>query len=92
MTSTATSITVATSTGALFPVLDTGDYFFATIQDTNSNLEIVKVTARAGDTMTILRGQYGTVAIPFASDSRIEVRVLAENMQDFIDGIDFLLL
>lgn len=92
LSSTATTIVVASGTGALFPTLGTGDYFKATLQDTNNNFEIVKVTARTDDTMTVVRGQDGTVAIPFAANSRFELRVLAGNTQEYLDSIDFLLL
>lgn len=89
---TDTSLTVASGTGTLFPVLGTGDYFKATLQDTNNNFEIVKVTARTGDIMTIERGQDGTLAVPFAANSRFELRVLASSTQEYLDSIDFLLL
>lgn len=89
---TDTSLTVASGTGNLFPVLGTGDYFKATLQDTNGNFEIVQVTARADDTMTVVRGQEGTLAIPFPANSRFELRVLASSAQDYINSLDFLLL
>lgn len=90
--SAATTIVVASGTGALFPALGAGDYFKATLQDTNNNFEIVKVTARADDTMTVARAQDGTLAIPFAAGSRFELRVLASSAQEYLDSIDFLLL
>ena len=89
---TDTSLTVASGTGTLFPVLGAGDYFKATLQDTNNNFEIVKVTARTDDIMTVIRGQDGTLAIPFAANSRFELRVLASNTQEYLDSIDYLLL
>jgi hypothetical protein len=92
ISSTDTTITVAAGTGGLFPVLGAGEYFKATLQDTNNNFEIVKVTARADDTMTVVRGQDGTLAVPFAANSRFELRVLASNTQEYLDSIDFLLL
>jgi len=87
-----TSLTVASGSGALFPVLGAGDFFQATLQDTNGNFELVKATARTDDTMTIERAQDGTVAIPFPSNSRFELRVTADNLQDYVDSLDFLLL
>ena len=87
-----TSLTVATGTGSLFPALGAGDFFQATLQDTNGNLEIVKVTARVDDVMTLERAQAGTLAIPFAANSRFEIRVTANNIQDYVDSLDFLLL
>ena len=66
ISSTATTITVAAGTGAIFPTLSTGQYFTATMFTAGSSTEIpneiVYVTARSGDTMTVLRGQEGTTA------------------------------
>lgn len=92
ITSTATSLVVASGTGAEFPTLGAGDYFYATIQDVNNNFEIVKVTARADDTMTITRAQEGTLAIPFPANSRFELRVTVENVLSKFTDLDFLLL
>lgn len=92
ITSTATSLVVAAGTGAEFPTLGAGDYFYATIQDVNNNFEIVKVTARTDDTMTITRAQEGTLAIPFPANSRFELRVTVENMLSKFTDLDFLLL
>lgn len=91
--STGLSVTVTTGTGALFPVLGGTDYFYATLTDVNNNYEIVKVTARTDDVMTIVRGQAGTLALPFAANSRFELRVTAESvLESFISNYDFLLL
>jgi hypothetical protein len=92
ITSTATSLVVATGTGAEFPTLGAGDYFYATIQDVNNNFEIVKVTARTDDIMTITRAQESTLAIPFPANSRFELRVTVENMLSKFTDLDFLLL
>lgn len=92
LSSAATTIVVTTGAGALFPTLGAGEYFKATLQDVNDNIEIVKVTARVDDTMTVVRGQDGTVAIPFSANSRFELRVLASSTQEYLDSIDFLLL
>lgn len=92
VTSTQTSLTVTTGTGVLFPILGAGDYFYATIQDVNDHFEIVKVTARTDDVMTIVRAQENTLAIPFAANSRFELRVTVENILSKFDDLDFLLL
>lgn len=87
------SLTVAAGTGALFPILGTGDYFYATLVDVNDNFEVVKVTARTDDTMTIVRAQQGTLALPFPANSRFELRVTADSvLEAFITNYDFLLL
>ncbi|WNS31581.1 hypothetical protein RQP58_14310 [Enterobacter asburiae] len=65
ISSSATSMTVNTGTGALFPSPVSGTSFFKlTLVDAATGLitEIVHVTARTGDTMTIDRGQEGTTA------------------------------
>ena len=92
VSSTDTSLVVAAGTGAEFPTLGAGDYFYATIQDVNNHFEIVKVTARADDTMTVTRAQEGTLALPFPANSRFELRVTVENMLSKFTDLDFLLL
>ncbi|WP_254208096.1 phage tail protein [Lelliottia amnigena] len=62
---TATTLTVSTGTGNLFPSPVTGASFFKlTLVDsaTGSLSEIVHVTSRTGDTMTIEREKEGTTA------------------------------
>lgn len=63
---TATTITVATGTGSKFPALAAGQFFTATLiasgSSTGTPNEIVRVTARVGDTMTVVRGQEGSTA------------------------------
>lgn len=58
----ATSITVATGTGALYPSPGAGEQFALTLNDasTRLNFEIVYCTARTGDVLTVVRGQEGT--------------------------------
>jgi hypothetical protein len=77
-------ITVTAGTGALFPALGAGDYFYATLVSAGGTREIVKVTARATDAMTIVRGQEGTTAQSFAAGSRLELRVTAASITDMI--------
>ena len=62
ITSTATTCVLASGTGALFPNPGAGQYFVMTFTDAATGLfnEIVWVTARAGDTLTIQRGQEST--------------------------------
>jgi hypothetical protein len=81
-------IAVSAGTGALFPAISAGSYFYATLISTGGTYEIVKVTARVGDTMTIVRAQEGTTAQSFASGSRIEARITAASITDLIAEID----
>lgn len=68
------SLTLYPGTGSLFPSPIGGDYFLVTLYDTLSTVEIVKCTGRTLDTLTIVRGQEGTVASSFPSGSLVEVR------------------
>jgi hypothetical protein len=87
---TQTSIILFAATGALFPTLGAGDYFYATISSVSNAYEVVKVTARSTDTFTIVRAQEGTTALSFPAGSRIELRVTAANIVELLDQ-DFLL-
>lgn len=81
-------LAVAAGTGSLFPALGAGDYFYATLVSAGGTYEVVKVTARVGDTMTIARAQEGTTAQSFASGSHLEVRVTAASITDMVDEHD----
>jgi len=90
VSSTATTLTVATGDGAKFPALGSEEFFYLTLVDVSGNYEIVKVTARFDDVLTIARGQSGTLAIPFPPNSRAELRVTVENV--LVAAGDYLLL
>ena len=73
----ATTLVLNSGEGSRFPTLSAGDYFYATLIDTSNNLEIVKVTARATDTLTIVRAQDGTTARAYSTNDRFELRPTA---------------
>lgn len=83
-----TGIVLTTGNGASFPTLGASDYFYATLESTGGTLEIIKVTARSGDSMTVVRAQEGTTAQSFAAGSRIELRVTAQSVLDVVDQVD----
>lgn len=56
----ATSLTVATGAGAKFSSPTGGDYELITLIASNTDFEVVKMTARSGDVLTIERGVEGT--------------------------------
>ena len=74
-----TSIVLASGKGALFPTVSSPDYFLLTIDD-GTYVEIVKVTARASDILTIIRGMESTTARTFASGTAVELRVTAATL------------
>lgn len=90
VSSVTNTITVAAGEGSKFPILNASDYFQMTIADVFGNYEIVKVTARTDDTMTVERGQAGTIPIAFPANSRAEVRVTVDNIFNAVG--DYLLL
>lgn len=83
----ATSITVAAGTGSRFPAAGGADYFYATLINTSNEPEVVKVTTRSTDTLTVVRGQDGTTARAYSSSDRIELRVTAALLADIRDSI-----
>lgn len=85
LTNVATTLSLSAGQGARFPSLGAGDYFFATIVDASNNQEIVKVTARSTDTLTIVRAQDGTSARAFNAGDRIELRVTAASLNALQD-------
>lgn len=58
-----TTIYLAAGQGSLFPSPTAGTAFYATIYNTSNTIwEIVLVTARSGDAVTVVRAQEGTIA------------------------------
>ena len=84
ITTSDTSLTLASGQGARFPTLGAGDYFYATLLDTSHNLEIVKATARTGDVLTVVRAQENTLAKAYAIGDRLELRVTAGGITDAV--------
>ena len=87
ITSGATSVTLTTGEGARFPTLTGADYFYATLIDSSNNLEIVKVTARSTDVLTVVRGSESTTARAYAAGDRLEQRITAAGLDAKEDSI-----
>jgi hypothetical protein len=80
ITNSATSITVGSV--ADFPALTGSDYYYATLANvTNTKIEIVKVTAAAGTTLTVVRGQDNTTAVSFDASDNLQLRVTAATLE-----------
>lgn len=82
ISSSATTIVLASGQGVEFPVPGGGNYFYATLTDTSNNLEVVKVTARTVDTLTVVRGQDGSTARAYTAGDLLELRPTAAALTD----------
>lgn len=88
-----TAIALVAGAGARFPNPTGGDYFNATLvgYDGNNNenaWEIVKVTARASDALTVVRAQEGSTAAAWPTGTRIELRMTASAATAFEGKLD----
>ncbi|TDN70405.1 hypothetical protein [Paraburkholderia sp. BL10I2N1] len=89
LTSSQTTITLAAGQGARFPVLQPGDWFWGTLNNAANNIEIVKVTALAGDALTVLRGQDNTAGLAWTAGDKFELRTPAALFHDYLDIATF---
>jgi len=85
VTASATSLSLTVGQGSLFPVLTASDHFFVTLANNSNQLEIVKVTARTGDVLTVQRGAEGTQALAYSAGDKIELRVTAAALKAIQD-------
>lgn len=67
-----TSISV--TDGSVFPSPTGGDWAYLTIES-GADIEIVQLTARSGNTLTVVRAQDGTTAKSFSSGASISLRL-----------------
>ncbi len=81
VTNVATSIVV--TDGSVFPAAGGADYFYMTLENAaGTTREIVKVTARSTNTLTVVRGQDGTSATAFANADKAELRLTTALLTD----------
>lgn len=87
-----TSLSVTPGDGAKFPSLSAGQYFMATLVKTDGSTEVVKVTGRSTDTLTIVRAAEpvagASTAYAFSAGDRIEARLTAGVLGNEIDRLD----
>lgn len=80
------TMSVTGGTGALFPALTAGQYFYAVLENAALDREIVKVTARATDTFTVTRGQDSTTARAWVAGDIVSLRFVAAAISDAVVG------
>ena len=81
---TPVSTTLVVADGEVFPTLADGEYFYATLIATSGLLEVVKVQARAGNTLSVVRAQEDTSANTFYTGTRVEMRITAQSILDAV--------
>jgi hypothetical protein len=74
--------TITVSDGSLFPSLTGAEYFYLTLEDVSYNREIVKVTARSGNDLTVVRAQDNTTARAFSTSDKAELRMVSAILTD----------
>lgn len=80
-----TTIQLDSGYGALFPNPGASEYFVIGLENAAGDLEICKVTARATDLLTVVRGWEDTVAQAWTNGvTRVELRNTAGSMRQMI--------
>jgi len=88
ISSGALSLTLAAGTGTLFPNPSAGQYFLITMIPASTGVpgEIMQVTARSGDTLTIVRAQEGTTATAYSAGDAVSNQLTAGSLANFIQS------
>jgi hypothetical protein len=76
---------IVVADGSKFPSLGASDYFYATLVSPAGTTEIIKVTARVGNSMTVVRAQDGSSANSFQAGALVDMRVNAASIADLRD-------
>lgn len=90
ITSGATTLTVRSGTGSLFPAPTGLEFFYAVMENrtaAGTTREIVKVTARTSNTMTIVRAQEGTTAAAFPRGTTVALRITAAGLESLRNSV-----
>ena len=82
---TASDTAIVVADGSQFPALSAGEYFYATLVSPAGTLEIVKVTARVSNSLTVVRAQDGSSAASFQVGALVDMRVNAASVSELRD-------
>ena len=77
-----TAILLSSGQGALFPNPGSDSYYATLVHITTGVIEIVQVTAKVVDTLTVVRGRDGTSGTSFTAGSVVELRLVAQMLRD----------
>lgn len=88
----ATTISLTSGDGSKFPALSGGQFFMGTLVKSDGTSEVVKVTARSTDTLTVERAAEPvggvTLATSFSVGDRFEARLTAGALGEELDRLD----
>jgi hypothetical protein len=83
----ATDIYLTVDNGAAFPTPAIDEGFYATLQNPGGGaVEIILVTARNGNVLSVQRGADSTAARPWIVGDTLSMRTTAGNLKDFYDA------
>lgn len=82
---TASDTAIVVANGNQFPALSADEYFYATLVSPAGTTEIVKVTARVSNSLTVVRAQDGSSAASFQVGALVEMRANAASIADIND-------
>ena len=77
------TLVLAAGQGSLFPAPTGGDFFLLTLTQgvgLEASWEIVKCTARSGDSLTVVRAQESTAGAVWPTGSKVELRLTKDSM------------
>lgn len=96
ITAAATTITLTPGDGAKFPAISAGQYFMGTLVKSDGTTEVVKVTARSTDTLTVVRAAEpvagSATAYAFSANDKFEARLTASGLSGELDRIETIAL
>lgn len=84
---TASDVSVSVADASTFPAFSVGDVSYAVLENASYQREIVKITARAGNIFTIVRGQDGTTARAFNAGDVFALRVTATVLEAWLADV-----
>ena len=74
--------------GSVFPDVSGSDHTYLTLHDLSDNIEIVKLTSRSGNTLTVERGHDSTSGRSFDAGTKCELRVTAILLNEIASQAD----
>lgn len=83
LTDTETLIRVLAGHGVRFPVLGAGDWFPLAVQSVSGEIEYMRATMRAGDVISVLRNQEGTLARGFDAGDAVYLPLTVAALKSF---------